>query len=121
MSRRLAACVAHPDDETFHVYGFVALHRDDPDFRVAVLPATDGDAGQVAPGVDVGPDALGSHRRREDELAWAALCYLPDRHDWLGYLDGELAQPPFDGVVAKVASLLDDERPDVVRTSGPTA
>ena len=29
----LAVCVAHPDDEAYAVYGTVAMHRDDPEFR----------------------------------------------------------------------------------------
>ncbi len=117
--RTLAVCVAHPDDETYSTFGSVALHADDPHFRLVVLHATDGDAGQVAPGVDIGPEGLGAHRRREDEMGWAAVGYTPDRHDWLGYPDGELALAPFDEVVAQVARFLDEERPDVVCTFGP--
>ena len=32
-SRRLAAVVAHPDDDTFGCAGTVALHTNDPDFH----------------------------------------------------------------------------------------
>jgi LmbE family N-acetylglucosaminyl deacetylase len=119
MSRTLAVCFAHPDDEAYGVFGSVALHREDPGFRVVALHATDGGAGEVAPGVDVGPDGLGALRRQEDERAWAAVGCLPARHDWLGLPDGAVERTPFDDLVEAVACFLDDERPDVVVTFGP--
>jgi LmbE family N-acetylglucosaminyl deacetylase len=115
----LAVCVAHPDDEAYAAYGSVALHRDDPGFRLVVLHATDGDAGQVGPGVDVQPGLLGEHRKMEDERGWQAVGRVPDRHDWLGYPDGALAEVPFAPLVSRVAAFLDAERPDVVLTFGP--
>ncbi len=117
--RCLAVCVAHPDDETYGTFGSVALHRDEPGFRLVVLHATDGDAGQVAPGVVVGPDGLGALRRLEDAAAWAAVGHLPDRHVWLGHPDGGVDRVPHDRLVAEVAAFLDAERPDVVATFGP--
>ena len=60
--RRLLAVVAHPDDESYATYGTVALHRHDPAFRLVVLHATDGDAGQIASGVVLSPDGLGAVR-----------------------------------------------------------
>ncbi|WP_225752828.1 PIG-L deacetylase family protein [Actinotalea sp. Marseille-Q4924] len=120
MTRRtLAVCVAHPDDETYTTYGSVGLHADDPDFRLVVLHATDGDAGEVAPGVDMGPDGLGALRRLEDERAWRAVGRVPDRHEWLGVPDGTVAAVPVDDLTAAVARFLDEERPDVVITFGP--
>lgn len=52
-ARRLAVCVAHPDDETYATFGSVALHAAEPGFRLSVLHATDGGAGEIAPGVKV--------------------------------------------------------------------
>lgn len=114
----LAVCVAHPDDEAYSAYGSVALHRQDPRFRLAVLHATDGDAGEIAPGVRPA-GSLGAHRREEDERAWHAVGRAPDRHDWLGLPDGRLADLPFEALVEPVAEFLDSERPDVVLTFGP--
>ncbi|WP_150309267.1 PIG-L deacetylase family protein [Planctomonas psychrotolerans] len=118
-SRSLAICVAHPDDESYALYGSVALHAAEPDFRLAVLHATDGDAGEVAPGVQAPPDGLGAFRRDEDERAWIAVGRTPDRHDWLGYPDGRLDAVPYDELVDRVAAFLEAERPDVVFTFGP--
>ena len=119
MSPTLGLCFAHPDDETYGAFGSVALHAADPAFRLVVLHATDGDAGEVAPGVEVGPAGLGALRRLEDERAWRALGRLPDRHDWLGLPDGEVDAVPFDDLVQRIAQFLDEERPDVVLTFGP--
>ncbi|GAA2724128.1 PIG-L deacetylase family protein [Cellulomonas aerilata] len=119
MTRTLAVCFAHPDDEAYATFGSVALHRADPDFRVVALHATDGAAGEVAPGVDVGPAGLGALRREEDERAWRAVGCVPARHDWLGLPDGAVEQMPFDDLVDCVACFLDEERPDVVVTFGP--
>jgi LmbE family N-acetylglucosaminyl deacetylase len=117
--RSLAACVAHPDDESYSTYGSVALHAGDPGFRLCVLHATDGDAGQIAPGIPATLETLGAFRRDEDERAWRAVGRLPDRHDWLDYPDGRLEEVPFDELVLRVADFLSDERPDVVFTFGP--
>ena len=117
--RTLAVCVAHPDDESYATYGTVALHRHDPQFRLVVLHATDGEAGEVAAGLPVAPDGLGAQRRREDDAAWQAVGHAPDRHDWLGYRDGQVAHVPHDRLVTQVADFVAQERPDVVVTFGP--
>jgi LmbE family N-acetylglucosaminyl deacetylase len=118
-SRTLAVCVAHPDDEAYGLYGSVALHSADPSFRLAVLHATDGDAGEIAPGVDVTRGMLGAFRRAEDERGWRAIGHVPDRHDWLGHPDGRLDGVPFGRLVDEVTGFLVDVRPDVVVTFGP--
>jgi len=117
--RTLAVCVAHPDDESYATYGTVALHRDDPGFRLVVLHATDGEGGEVAAGVTVSPDGLGAKRRREDDAAWRAVGRDPDRHDWLGYPDGHVSSVPYERLVDQIAGFLAQERPDVVVTFGP--
>jgi len=115
----LAVCVAHPDDEAYAVYGTVALHRDDPTFRLAVLHATDGDAGQIAPGVDATAETLAAVRRAESRRGWEALGRPPARHDFLGLPDGGLPDVPYADLVDTVAAFLDAERPAVVVTFGP--
>jgi len=119
MTRTLGLCFAHPDDEGYGAFGSAALHVADPEFRLVVLHATDGGAGEVAPGVEVGPEGLGALRRVEDERAWRAVGRVPDRHDWLDLPDGEVAAVPHSELVDRVAAFLDEERPDVVLTFGP--
>lgn len=90
MTNTLALVVAHPDDEAFAAYGAVAIHSDDPDFRLALWHATDGAAGEIADGVTATPETLGQWRRAEDVAAWRALGREPDTHVWAGYPDGGL-------------------------------
>jgi LmbE family N-acetylglucosaminyl deacetylase len=118
-ARTLAICVAHPDDESYATYGTVALHRHDTQFRLVVLHATEGDGGEVAPGVPLSPEGLGAQRRREDDAAWQAIGRVPDRHEWLGHRDGHVADVPHDVLVGQISRFLADERPDVVVTFGP--
>ena len=66
-SKTLAVCFAHPDDESYSTYGTVALHRDEPGFRLVVLHATDGGAGEIAPGLQIDRRDLGAYRRAEVE------------------------------------------------------
>ena len=111
--------VAHPDDDAYGMAGTVALHADDPGFRFVLVHATDGAAGEIPPGFPATPETLGAVRRAEDERAWKALGRPPDRHEWLGYDDGKVSDVPFDDLVDRLATLLRDERPDVVGTFGP--
>lgn len=111
--------VAHPDDDAVGIAGSIALHGSEPAFRFALVHATDGAAGLIAPEVDATPATLGAVRRLEDEKAWAAHGRVPDRHEWLGYDDGHLAHADFAELTSRVRALLEDERPDVVATFGP--
>jgi len=111
--------VAHPDDDAYGIAGTVALHADDPEFRFVLVHATDGEGGDIAPGFPATRETLGSIRRAEDEAAWRAVGREPDRHEWLGLPDGELADLPFDQLVDRIAAILDDEDPSVVATFGP--
>ena len=119
MSGTLAVVVAHPDDESYSTYGTVARYAADPRFRLVVLHATDGERGEIAPGVPATRAGLGAWRRQEAENAWRALGRVPDRHVWLGYPDGGLADVGVPALRDAVAVFLRDERPDVVATFGP--
>jgi len=119
MSRTLAVVMAHPDDDTFGCSGTVALHAGDPSFRFVLVHATRGEAGQIAEGSGASRATLGAVREQEDRRSWVALGREPDRHGWLGYPDGGLADAPFDALVDRIASILAEERPDVVITFGP--
>lgn len=82
-----------PDDDAYAA-GSVALHAADPQFRFVLVLATNGEAGQIAEGSTATRQTLAAVRRREDRRAWQVLGRLPDRHEWLGYPDGRLAQAP---------------------------
>ena len=44
---------------------------------------------------------------------------VPDRHEWLGFPDGQVADVPFEELVNAIAAVLAEEEPDVVVTFGP--
>lgn len=117
--RTLAAVVAHPDDDAYGVAGIVALHAADPRFLFVLVHATDGEAGSIAPGTGATRATLGAVRRDEDRRAWEVLGRSPDRHEWLGYPDGGLAQVPQEELTDRITAVLAQERPDVVVTFGP--
>jgi LmbE family N-acetylglucosaminyl deacetylase len=119
VSRSLMLVAAHPDDDAYGMAGTVALHADDPGFRFVLVHATDGAAGDIHPEFPATRRTLGAVRRAEDEMAWRALGRVPDRHVWLDYEDGALADVPFEELVDRIAVLLEEERPDVVGTFGP--
>jgi LmbE family N-acetylglucosaminyl deacetylase len=119
MPGTLAAVVAHPDDDAYGIAALVALHAEDPGFRFVLVHATDGDAGAIADGSGARRADLGAMRREEDRRAWITLGRSPDRHEWFGYPDGGLAAVPYDELVGRIATVLDEERPDVVATFGP--
>ncbi len=119
-SNRTLACVfAHPDDDAYGAAGSVALHADDPDFRFVLVHATFGEQGDIREGFPATRQTLASIRRAEDEAAWRALGRVPDRHEWLGLPDGEVADVPFEELVEAVAGVLEEEDPAVVVTFGP--
>jgi LmbE family N-acetylglucosaminyl deacetylase len=84
-----------------------------------LVHATDGDAGEIAPGSGATQDQLGVTRRREDAAGWQVIGRAPDRHEWLGLPDGELSRLPTGLLEARIADVMAQERPDVVLTFGP--
>ncbi len=117
--RSLACVVAHPDDDAYGIAGAVALHAADPDFRFVLVHASDGGAGDIRPGFPATRETLGRIRMDEDENAWRAVGRLPDRHDWLGFPDGEIDKVPFEDLVDVIDAVLVAEQPMVVATFGP--
>jgi LmbE family N-acetylglucosaminyl deacetylase len=119
VSRRLLAVVAHPDDDTFACSGTVALHADEPGFRFALVHVTSGESGMISDPSLATRANLGAVREDEDRRSWVALGRVPDRHEFLRYPDGGVADAPFDELVERIAAILREERPDVVITFGP--
>jgi LmbE family N-acetylglucosaminyl deacetylase len=117
--RRLAVVVAHPDDDTFGCAGSVALHADDPDFRFVLIHVTSGEAGRIADPALATPQTLGAVREEEDRRSWMTLGREPDRHEWLRYPDGGVADVPFGELVDRIGGIFAQERPDAVLTFGP--
>ncbi|MDP9329745.1 MAG: PIG-L family deacetylase [Actinomycetota bacterium] len=118
MTHRLAVVVAHPDDDTFGCAGTVALHADDPGFRFVLVHSTNGEAGMISDPALATRETLGEVRQEEDRRSWTVLGREPDRHEWLGYPDGSLAEFA-DELVERLVTIFRDERPDVVISFGP--
>jgi LmbE family N-acetylglucosaminyl deacetylase len=110
---------AHPDDDAYGMAGTVALHSADEGFRYVLVHATDGGAGDIPPDFPATRETLGALRREEDERAWRALGRPPDRHEWLGYQDGEVSAVAFEELVDRLAAIMAEERPNVVGSFGP--
>jgi LmbE family N-acetylglucosaminyl deacetylase len=110
--------VAHPDDDAYGFAGTVALNAVDPDFRFVLVHATDGGARNIRDGFPATRETLGAIRRGECQAAWRAHGRVPDRHEWLGYPDGEVDRVPFSELVDRIANIVAEEEPDVVATFG---
>jgi LmbE family N-acetylglucosaminyl deacetylase len=119
MSRRLAAVFAHPDDDAFGITGTVAMHADDPGFAFCLVLATSGERGMISDPALAAREHLGEVREAEALAGWRTLGREPDRLEFLRYPDGGVADAPFEELVGRIASILRDERPDVVITFGP--
>jgi LmbE family N-acetylglucosaminyl deacetylase len=106
---------AHPDDETY-LSGGTAAALVDLGHRVVAVTATRGEAG--------GPDQTAAARAETAQLRTAelqdALRLLGvTEHVWLDYEDGRCADADPEPAVRRLASLVDDVRPDTVMTFGP--
>lgn len=119
MGRHLALVVAHPDDDTFGSAGTVGLHAGEPAFRFTLVHATSGEQGEIADPALATREALGRVREEEDRRSWIALGREPDRHEWLRYPDSALSEVELEELANRVATVLDEERPEVVITFGP--
>lgn len=87
---RLLLVVAHPDDETFGC-GSLLLHAASLGWETTVVCATRGEAGEPAPGADLGERSLGEHR--EAELRSAAALLDVHRLALLAFTDSGMDGP----------------------------
>jgi LmbE family N-acetylglucosaminyl deacetylase len=116
---RLAVVVAHPDDDTFGCAGTVAVHGAMDGFWFVLVHATSGEQGEIADGSLATRETLGRVREEEDRRSWIELGREPDRHEWLRFPDGGVADQPYEDLVERIATVLLEETPDVVITFGP--
>lgn len=117
---RLLLAVAHPDDETFGC-GSLLLAAAAAGWSTTVVCATRGEAGEPAPGVDLGDRSLAD--LREEELREAAALLGVARLELLGFTDSGMSDEPPAGslcaadaaaVAAALRALAEDVDPDVV-------
>lgn len=112
----LLAIFAHPDDESFSVAGTLSrYHRDGR--KLALVTATDGEAGRVT-GVQADDrKEVATLRRRE--LLEAAGVLGVDSVFTLGLPDGGLDAYSGDALIAELTALIRRIRPAVILTFGP--
>jgi len=109
---KLVAVLAHPDDESFAIGGTLAKYAAQG-VEVVIVSATKGEAGIEGLG------AAETAAIRETELRAAATVLGAREVRFLGYLDGTLPGIDPDEAVARLVTLLCQERPHVVVTFGP--
>ena len=121
---------AHPDDEAIATGG-VMMRAHDQGHRVVLVTATRGEVGEIS-----NMDEAASRPRlaeiRTGELKRAGEILGVDRQEFLGYRDSGMAgtgdnenpasfnRAPLEETAERVASLLREERPEVVVTYDPT-
>jgi LmbE family N-acetylglucosaminyl deacetylase len=106
---------AHPDDEAYLSSGLV-LHARAAGERVVIVTATDGELGGPARTLRA-RRRLAATRRRE--LAASLRVLGVEEHHRLGLADGGLASAPREPAVERLATLVDQVRPDTIVTFGP--
>jgi LmbE family N-acetylglucosaminyl deacetylase len=125
MSRTLVAFHAHPDDEALLTAGAMAKAAA-AGHRVVLVVATQGEVGEVSERFLSGGEGLGARRSRETEESARVLGVA--RLEFLGYRDsglgGDAGEGSFvaadtDDAAARLATLLSDERADLVTTYDP--
>lgn len=115
MERRLLIVFAHPDDESFGPAGTIA-HYAKSGARVHLLTATKGEAGKNATGKTEEP--LGTMRERE--LLVAATILGIEHVNFMGYIDKTLQDLEPHRPVEKIVNYMNEFKPQVVITFGPT-
>jgi LmbE family N-acetylglucosaminyl deacetylase len=106
---------AHPDDEAYLSAGLMALTRAAGN-PVTCVTATLGEHGTSDP-VAWPPDRLARSRHLEITASMAILGV--DDHRLLGYEDGTLAHQPAEAGIERIATVIDEVRPDTIVTFGP--
>jgi N-acetylglucosamine malate deacetylase 2 len=111
-NRTLCAFFAHPDDESFSAGGLMARYAEEG-VHITLVTATNGEAGEIAPGLSVKQEDLGAWRERELRKAADVLGVADLR--LLRLPDGKLEEHAGDLIEAYVR-ILKELRPQVVIT-----
>ncbi len=118
---------AHPDDEGLVTGAFARYHAEGA--RVALICATRGEEGEIAPGVECAPENLGAWREQELRTAMANIPL--DEIFFLDYRDSgmdgtpanqnpvNLHNAPLADVTRKVVGIIREVRPQVLVTFDP--
>lgn len=115
--RRLAAILAHPDDETLGFGGLLARYASQG-VETYLLTATRGQRG-LAGAMDLETECEDLGCIREGELRAAAKVLGLRQVEILEYVDGEFDQADPQIVIGEIASFLRHVRPQVVLTFDP--
>ncbi len=117
-SRRILAVFAHPDDETTSCGGTLARYAREGT-EVFVATATRGEMGALgAGGLVISREELPQVREAELRAALKLLGVSPPI--FLDYIDGQLKEANFERLAGEILSVMQQTRPDVVITWGPT-
>jgi LmbE family N-acetylglucosaminyl deacetylase len=114
---RLAAVFAHPDDDTYALAGTLAMAEGDVEYTVIV--ATSGEAGAISDPSLATRENLAEVRENEEREALTAAGAEKARVHFLRYPDAGLKDVLREELVDKVATILQEARPQVVVTFGP--
>jgi LmbE family N-acetylglucosaminyl deacetylase len=117
MPYRVAAVYAHPDDDTFGIGGFLALHAGEVD--LTLILATSGEASELGAPSPAAAEELGSVREREERAALDALGVGGADVHLLRYPDGRLAAVAVEELVTRLVAILEPRSPQVIMTFGP--
>jgi LmbE family N-acetylglucosaminyl deacetylase len=112
---RLLGVFAHPDDEVFCAGGTLAKYSAGG-CETIVVSATRGEAGQIRDASVATRSTLGTVREKELRAACDRLGVSEVR--LLEHVDGTLCELSRSELVAEVAAVIEDVRPDVVITFG---
>jgi LmbE family N-acetylglucosaminyl deacetylase len=114
---RLAAVLAHPDDDTYALGGIVAMEG--KRLAYTAIVATSGEAGIIADPSLATRENLAHVREGEELRSLEVLGATDPSVHFLRYPDGELDGVPRVELVGRVATILRESRPHVVATFGP--
>lgn len=126
--RRLLACFAHPDDESFGTGGALARYAAEG-AEVTLVCATRGEVGEIAEGTGATPETL--PQVREEELKCSCRAMGLPAPLFLGYRDSGMAgtadnenpaafaQAPAEQVVGQLVAIIRRLKSQVLLTFGP--
>jgi LmbE family N-acetylglucosaminyl deacetylase len=115
--KTLLLSFAHPDDESFST-GILAAKYSANGYKIHLLTASYGEAGQTGPYGEISGDALGNIRAKELSEAAKTLGISTVFH--LGYRDGTLKNQTDGELEDKIYRKMVEYTPDAVVTYDPT-